>query len=41
MKHSLLYGLAVSSLLLFSCSKEEMPDYGNETGGFLPLAILL
>ena len=30
MKHSLLYGLAVSSLLLFSCSKEEMPNYGAD-----------
>ena len=39
MKHSLLYGLAVSSLLLFSCSKEEMPDYGNEANEPMPLTL--
>lgn len=39
MKHSLLYGLAVSSLLLFSCSKEEMPDYGNEANEPTPLTL--
>lgn len=39
MKHSLLYGLAVSSLLLFSCSKEEMPNYGNEANEPMPLTL--
>ena len=32
MKQTLLYGLAVSSFLLFSCSREEMPGYETEAG---------
>lgn len=32
MKHIFLYGLAISSCLLFSCSREEMPNDITETG---------
>lgn len=32
MKQTLLYGLAISSCLLFSCSREEMPNDITETG---------
>lgn len=39
MKQTLLYGLAVSSFLLFSCSREEMPNYEAEAGN--PNAITL
>lgn len=39
MKQTLLYGLAVSSFLLFSCSREDMPNYETEAGN--PNAITL